>query len=620
MPLAFGGGLKEANLLKIEDPQSFDFDTDQVIAVCTSDFHENRSYLRPLAFRQSSGAWVSLDEPDVRQNLFYTSGDLISFPDGRENRGKIAKDEFGIWRVSKNRESDKVFLTNFHISGEKALAYEAFRVPFATTEFDSVRQFLKDHYSKHGLNVAKTHLFSLSDGFLVGARSGRDFSKDETFETPLLGWNSLEAIVYEGRFFVPGPLPAHEFQYECATLASSLRKLLVEDRTATEKMTKGQQKRLVELFVSGEAGLNQLRIKRLETEFNKVIQNSEALNLLIDEIMMNPQIKQQVESRIAAQVADVNGAKSELQTDIENLRLQRIGLVNKLKEAEEQGKNVGKQVARSIRTAFVKARDDSIATLGQASVFKAIMDNLVEQPALRPQPKADAANLSVKKMLPPRVREPDVTLKELATVFELIGIGRKSAKAIELVCRLAREQGFLLIVHGISANIVVESLLQQGAKVGRVLECDFGMTDESSIRQVWDDSSTPLAILDSNFSPIEVYAGSLIYEVQKSLLKITNTESRLTVVLTVSEDFAALPISEKVKSLSLQISVTDITHFIEQDDYDLKIAQMNDNQYSDVWFDSLWFPIKKGVIKALQQMAPSDAALALSALEFGIRP
>ena len=73
-------------LLRFSDPDesvSFDFDRDEVIAICTRDFPES-TFVRPFAIRSASGSWVSLASDADREKLFYSSGDLIAFPGGRD--------------------------------------------------------------------------------------------------------------------------------------------------------------------------------------------------------------------------------------------------------------------------------------------------------------------------------------------------------------------------------------------------------------------------------------------------------------------------------------------------------------------------------------------------------
>ena len=117
----------------------FDFERDEVMAICTKDFPESSVFVRPFAIRSASGSWVSLSSDTDRERLFYSSGDLIAFSGGREGQRQPARSEIGIWRVAENRNSEPAHRTNFHIASEKTPVYEVRNVPFASTEYpDSV--------------------------------------------------------------------------------------------------------------------------------------------------------------------------------------------------------------------------------------------------------------------------------------------------------------------------------------------------------------------------------------------------------------------------------------------------------------------------------------------------
>ena len=48
-------------MLRFSDPNesvSFEFDRDEVVAVCTKDFPESSVFVRPFAIRSASGSWA----------------------------------------------------------------------------------------------------------------------------------------------------------------------------------------------------------------------------------------------------------------------------------------------------------------------------------------------------------------------------------------------------------------------------------------------------------------------------------------------------------------------------------------------------------------------------------
>ena len=155
--------------------------------------------------------------------------------------------------------------THFHIASEKVPVYDVRTVPFASTEYDSVREYVKHQAEEMDASVLKTTLFLLRDEIIIGCPSGKDLAKDEAFEAGLPSWRTLPALRFEGRTLVPGPLPAADV-YECETLAASVRKLLAGDKSSADRLTKSQFKKLQELLASGEGRLNADRVARLRAE------------------------------------------------------------------------------------------------------------------------------------------------------------------------------------------------------------------------------------------------------------------------------------------------------------------------------------------------------------------
>ena len=127
--------------------------------------------------------------------------------------------------------------TNFHIASEKTPVYEVRNVPFASTDYDSVREYIKHQVEVGGSALAKTSLFMLRDELVVGCPPGKDLARDEGFEAGLPCWRALPAFRFEGRMLVPGPLPASE-TYECEALGSSLRKLVASEKAGVDKPTR----------------------------------------------------------------------------------------------------------------------------------------------------------------------------------------------------------------------------------------------------------------------------------------------------------------------------------------------------------------------------------------------
>lgn len=236
---------------------TFDYEQDEVLAYCTRADKPTAVFVHPIAVVR--GGRILLLTEATRRELFPTTGDVMAFP-GPGHPRQPRRGEVGIWRVEEH-PTDKA--THFHLASDKRPVYELRPVPFPSTDYDSVREYLKD-YGGRSSGELQPPLFQLNDGLIVGRRSERaDLSRDEAFEEGLPRWNSLPAIRIDGRLFVAGPLPKEQGIYECAGLASAVRKLFrasVGRAKESAGLTRSQLNYLVQSISSVETGVNALRL------------------------------------------------------------------------------------------------------------------------------------------------------------------------------------------------------------------------------------------------------------------------------------------------------------------------------------------------------------------------
>lgn len=603
-------------ILRFSDPNesvSFDFDRDEVIAICTKGFPENSVFVHPFAIRSASGSWVSLSSDTVRGKLFYSSGDLIAFSRGREGQKQPTRGEIGIWRVAENEISGPTHRTNFHIASEKTPVYEVHNVPFASTEYDSVREYIKHQTEVGGGALAKTSLFMLRDLLIVGCPSGKDLTRDEGFESGLPSWREIPAFRFEGRMLVPGPLPAWEI-YECETLGSSLRRLFAKENAGADKPTKAQIRKLQELLASGEAHLNAARTARLRAELSAIDEHEGAMTIMLDEVMRDPRVTSRVEELVQARVDTLIASKVQLRKAVEQLEQRLSELGEQRRQAEKEQRAIAPAVAKTIRAAFDKARGDALGTLGQVAVFKALIDGLVERPVA---PAIGVAALPVRSGAigdAMSVRELDGNCASISETLPALGVTPKCARAIQVVGQLAHECGLILIIDGLAARIATESWLGGIAGTGKVLECGIGITDDSVVRAIVAEAPDVIAILDANLSPMDVYARPLVDAIQRRLSGAGGTASATKMLMSVSSGVAALPIPAVVESVSLRVSLDRIPTFLQESDVASRLEAMATPDVDAEWFLRLWKPAGVRLLNHFRSMPLDEAALALSAL------
>lgn len=610
-------GLQMLNFARLDDAFSFNFHRDEVLAVCTRDFPETTVFLHPSAIRAADGSWFDLSSDAYRKALFHSSGDLIAFPGGHDAPRQPKRGEIGIWRVAENKGSNTGHRTNFHIASEKTVVYEVRDVPFDSSNHDAVREYIK-HALGERATVATPLLFLLRDQLIVGCPTGKDLTRDEGFDAGLPCWRALSAFRFEGRAFVPGPLPPSEV-YECEALASSLRKLFAGDYWDTDKPTRALTRKLQDLIACGKAKLSSERAARLHAELNTIDQHEGAMSALLDEVMRAPRISAEVDKLVQAKVAELVAQKEQLRKSVQQLEEKQTELLERRRQAEREQKAVAPAIAKAIRGAFDKARADALGTLGEVAVFKTLIDELIER-----QPPSPGGGTTSSQPRPADSRDGASNVRAsitggrpIAETLRALGVTPKAARAIEAAGTMARDCGLMLIVDGLAARLAAEAWLSGGEKPGTVLECGFGETDDRAVRAALGEAPAALAVLDANLSPFDVYARPLVDAVLRRVAGIDYQSFETRVLISIASGTAALPLPAVVESLSLRIRLEHIPVFLQDSEAVAWFEEIEDTEEPVEWFAKLWKPARTKVLSYLRALPVEEAALILAALDVG---
>ncbi|WP_323000049.1 hypothetical protein [Castellaniella sp.] len=609
-------GLQMLSFSHPDDVPAFDFDRDEVLAVCTRDSPETTVFLHPFAIRTTDGSWIDLSNDEHSKKLFYSSGDLIAFPGGRDTPRQPNRGEIGIWRVAENEGSNTGHRTNFHIASDKTLVYEVRDVPFDSTNHDAIREYIKHAIGERRTNVMPL-LFLLRDQLIVGSPPGKDLSRNEGFDAGLPAWHMLTAFRREGRSFVPGPLPPPPEIYECETLASSLRKLFSGEYWDTEKPTKALTRKLQDLIASGESKLSAKRAARLQAELKTIDEHEEAMSALLDEVMRTPQISVRIDNLVKEKASLLAEQKEQLHKSIQELEQKQTEFLETQRQAEKEQKAVAPAIAKAIRGAFDQAKADALGTLGEVAVFKTLIDELIERPGpvvgtyehqLGPMDSRGGTS---------NIRSSVVVGQPIVNTLRALEVTPKAASAIEAVGTMARECGLMLIVEGLAGRVAAEAWLHEGDTSGVVFECGFGETDDRVIRAALGDTPVSLAILDANLSPFDVYARPLIDAMLRRLAGIQDPLFETRVLLSTVEGSAALPLPTVAESLSLRVYLDHIPVFLQESEAEAWLEEIEDMEEPTEWFAKLWKPAKNKVLNYLRSLPVEETATILAALEVG---
>jgi len=597
-------GLRIADLGTFES--SFDFDRDEVFAYCTNADRATAVFVHPIAVVR--GDQIQILTEDKRRQLFPETGDVMAFA-GAGHPRQPGRGEVGVWRVAEH-QTEKA--THFHLASAKRPVYEVRTVPFPSTDYDSVREFLKEYANRAGDNLKQPHLFQLSDGLLVGSRSERwDLSREEPFELGLFSWNFLSALRLDGRLFVVGPLPKEQGIYECAGLAYIVRKLFkpyIGGGKTAGRLTRAQLSELAQSLGSTGVGLDALRVQRIKGELERLGQHQEALEALVTELLRHSSVKQSIDSAVGEETAKQLATKTALLGDINRLQKERKEWEERIRQQREDHRKLRDETAKVVKAAFAKARTEGVATLAELAVFQALSASTSE-PGGAGELFADRAiahaGIVVRDLAPSDV--------DAISLFKSLGIPSQRATAFAAIGEVARTAGLIVCIRGVAARPAVEGWARAIAKSGVLVDSTVGLIDDSTFRGVLNRASTPdvLAVLDANLSALDVYARPLSDLVFSRLAGIDHWQP--FILLALADGVAALPLPKTFEQVSVLLDLDARYAFHNVSDLDDLMSMATDPE-NGTFYGRLWRPAADRLRTQIGGLDPETQALVLSVL------
>lgn len=586
---------------------SFEYERDEVLAYCTKADNPKAVFVHPIAVVR--GAQIQFLSDEKRRELFPETGDVMAFT-GVGHPRQPRRGEVGIWRVAEH-ETDKA--THYHLASEKRAVYEVRSVPFPSTDYDSVREFLKENAERSGVGSLQPLIFHLNDGLIVGGRGERpDLSKDESFESGLLSWNSLQTMRLEGRLFVLGPLPKEQGIYECASLATTVRRLfkpLVGGERAAGGLTKSQLSYLAQSLGSVETELGVLRIQRIKTQLERLGEQPEALVALVDELMNHTSVKQRIDRLVEQEASRQLEQKNSLQADIVRLQKERGEWEGRVRKQRDEHRKLPDGISKAVKAAFEKARADGLSSLAEVAIFQALSIPAQIRGTIT---EARAGRTGV--LVQPTVRDLAPTDGEVVTILRALGVPAKPATAFALVGEAARQAGLMVCVRGVAARPAVEGWARAIVQHGVLIDSTIGLVDDSVVRDVLARVPPPdgLALLDANLSALDIYARPLSDLVLARLAEPT-AKHQLAIFLALADGVGALPLPRTFERISVLIDLDTRYVFRGGSDMDELISQAT-NPDDGILYARLWQPAADRLCKQIAEIEPEQRALVLSVL------
>jgi len=581
---------------------TFDFENDEILGYCTNADPPKAVFVHPIAVVRAAN--VRLLSGELKRALFPNSGDLISFA-GPGHPNQPRRGEIGIWRVAEH-QTDKA--THFHITGEVRKVYELVTIPFPTTEYDSVREYIKEHSERTAGKLSQPLLFVLSDGLIVGPQSERsDLLKEDTFESGLLSWDTLPSLRLEGRQFALAPLPKEQGIYECASLASSVRKLLRTHIGAGNRsslgLTKAQLSELVQILRSNEAHLSASRLQRIQTELNRIDQNKEALEALVQELLPHPSLKHRIQELVQEEANRQTANKSQVQGEIARLQKERTDWEDRVRKQKEEHRKLREDTSKVVKAAFEKARTDGVATLAELAIF---------QELTAPSGQRSAEGVRFGANFQPILRPLTKSATQVANVLQALGISSQKAAAFAATGEAAFGAGLIVSLTGVAARLATERWAQSIGS-GILIDVVVGLLDDSPIRTVLNGSARPevIAILDANLSALDIYARPISDLIVDTMSK-TEACGPPSILCAMSDGVGHLPVPKTFERLSISINLDGKYDFANPN-----VAELMQHLFDiedGVLRTKLWGPAVKRLHAELAKLDAETQALVLPVL------
>ncbi len=599
-------GVQITQLDHFEEPL-FDFDRDQIVGKCTKDSPATAVFVQPFAVHSWDGRLLSLEDKEIRRSLFPNSGDVQAFT-GQHYPKQPKKHELGIWHIDRNEPGSADHFTNYHLKGTKSLVYELQLVPFNSTDYDSVREYIKEQFSRSGLDQTAPYLFQLRDGLILGCPQGKDLTRDDGFDEGMPCWRSLEAFRFEGRLHVLGPLPAHEV-YECSTLASTLKKFFNSNNDNPDNLTKAQQRKLLEWINSAEGHQNDSRKARLLEELEYIESHDSGIDTLLEQAMTHERVKVRIDQEIQKIVELRINEKSELLDELEKIKKQSAELKKANSKQEKDLKAIPSSINKAVKESLKKAKAEVLDTLGQVVIY----DELINKPENNDKPSQSINNEQIANSFRTKEHENE----PLTDTLKSIGLSSKHATALEQAGHVVLDAGLVLVLEGIAARLIAEAWGSKDKSGCLIFDCGIGVTGDHQFKKDFDSDNRSVVLLDANLSPLDVYARHLIDLVQQRLVAHEQTK-RPCIILSLSNGVAGLPLPKNIEALSVRISLDKKIKFLREEDVQVELEEILDEDTEGFWGANFWRPALGALLYRLQELPAHEAALAISVIKAGV--
>ena len=583
-----------------------------LVARCSKILDTGQRFLDVVGFR-GDGQLSVLSEDQAKQ-LLPESGDIVAFPAAGIARLPAAG-EIAVFRVQYKESPGR---TKYRVVSVLNAVFEVVEVPLASTDVDKFHAWISSNYL--GAPVTRP-LFHFIDDVLIKLPVEADSFAKHPGECRADVFTNIRAFTWTGRKFVVDPLPSATGKIDLSAI-DALIKSVLKRHIADKQIPGGLNKTAIQEIAAATRSLptdevTEEQRERIVNAMEAVAGSKEAMDDIVELLLAEPKIAESIEGRkkeLLAAMATESGAVSE---EIAKLKRERERLDANLKKAQEEGKRRAKDIAKSVKTAFLEAKANAGSSLAEAALFDEI---LTRRDTPHRNDGVPAAEVTRGFRLSPNPSEPSKMLVE-------IGFPRPTSRHLANVIVAARKVGYVLAFRGAACNFVSVELGQALSNTGvYVTEIDPGLTTSNYSREIFAGAGDCDVLLfrNANCSPAEVVLADVIdVSISRGAL---GTPHALAphgplIIATLPSGPLALPLSAALLGVSM---VIDLDTLLEEEATEGGVDFLEDVKERALKAGlrpHLWLKMLDRLVKEVGSIEDADRAVALGMIErFVVQP
>jgi hypothetical protein len=437
-----------------------------------------------------------------------------------------------------------------------------FYVPASSDSPDRVRDWLTE-FARTAQEP--TAVFVLTDGVCIKPRSGalsRLLQPD--YDWIFDGWPSVSAVEFHKAPYIVASLSSPAFQYDCAPLAISARRLLrrLSERKAVN-LTRQQWGAIIEQVRADGDGVDEALRQRVIGKLETLSRVEPDYESLITDLMATPSVKVEIETRKQLEVTSTSEELRKERNALDNARREKLALQESIDALREQHDERVKKLRAAMRRVFEEAKGKEAETLAQVGLLQVLK---AEEPISSERRRESASSVTSAPSI--TVQRVEAHTIPLADAFRAAGFPDAIAPLYAQTVEFGLNAGLPLVVEGPGAAVVSLSISRCLGK-GATTHCEIplGLASPEPIKTVLDGHvDGPLVLRNANLSDISVYAGALIDELIAYQLRGEQSTAPRPLILAGAGGAAALPWPIDLQYAALKLNLAETPYTLDRMD------------------------------------------------------